>query len=345
MLSETADHPSKHSFPAGPFVFFLVLALSLSLPACSRTDTLSTAPREAITIAYSTPPYTVLIDIAQSRGYFAKEGLDVTPRTYPYGKIAFDALLRGEADVATVGETPFMFAAMHGEKLSIIATIQTSNRNNAIIARKDKGIITPADLKGAKIGVTIGTIGEFFMDAFLASNGISRKQMKFIDLPPEKMKAALESGKVDAVSTWSPVLGHLQRELGEKVAVFYDAEIYTQTFNIAARQEYIAGNAGKIKRLLHALRRADKFIEQHPEEARSIIAARSGMDLASTDEMWKDNEFDVTLDQQLVLALEDESRWAIKNGLVKNTKIPNYLNAIYLDGLASVDPKAVRILR
>jgi len=59
-----------------------------------------------------------------------------------------------------------MFAIMEGNKISIIATIQTSNRNNAIIARKDRGILTPQDLRGRKIATTFGTIAEFFMDAF-----------------------------------------------------------------------------------------------------------------------------------------------------------------------------------
>ena len=62
-------------------------------------------------------------------------------------------------------------------------------------------------------------------------------------------------------------------------------------------------------------------------------------------ELWAPETFIVTLDQSLVLALEDESRWAMKNGLVGGTKVPNYLNFIYFDGLESVKPKAVRILR
>ena len=52
----------------------------------------------------------------------------------------------------------------------------------------------------------------------------------------------------------------------------------------------------------------------------------------------------MSLDQSLILALEDESRWAIKRGLVREMNIPNYLDFIYLDGLTSVKPEAVRIL-
>ncbi len=315
------------------------------LPACSRPDRTSPRTREKITIACSTPPYTVLIDIARNRGYFEQEGLDVTPRTYAYGKLAFDSLLRGEADLATVGETPFMFAVMHGEKLSLLATIQTSNRNNAIIARKDKGIVVPEDLKGRKIGVTSGTIGEFFMDAFLVSHGIARKQVTVINLSPEMMQKALEDGDVDAVSIWSPFLNHVKKQLAGGGTVFYDPDIYTQNFCIAASRDYVGRNAGKISKVLRALVKAQEFAAQDTHEAMRILAAAAGMDMASIEEMWKDNAFVVTLDQSLILALEDESRWAVKAGLVKSTRIPNYLDSVYIDGLASVKPDAVRIIR
>jgi NitT/TauT family transport system substrate-binding protein len=62
-------------------------------------------------------------------------------------------------------------------------------------------------------------------------------------------------------------------------------------------------------------------------------------------EGWQDFRFAVKLDQALVLALEEESRWAVKKGLVKRTDTPDYLDYIYMDGLESVKPKAVRILQ
>ena len=103
------------------------------------------------------------------QGYYLQEGLEATPHLHPYGKLALQEVLDGKADFATVAETPVMFAIMKGEKISIIATIQTSNRNNAILARKDKGILTPDDLKGKKIGATFGTTSAIFYGRFFSS--------------------------------------------------------------------------------------------------------------------------------------------------------------------------------
>ena len=323
----------KYEVAAGLIAVLSVFTILGSLFSCSRSDQKPAAPLEKITLAYSTPPYTVLIDVALKQGYFQQAGLAVTPLQYPYGKVAFDALLKGEADLATVGETPFIFAIMKGEALSVIATIQTSNKNNAIIARKDKGILAPRDLRGRKIGATFGTVGEFFMDAFLVGQGISRRDVNVVNLPPEAMQHALANGNVDAVSSWSPDFIRLRKHFGEQATVFRDPDIYTQTFSVVAKQDYIRQSPGKVKKVLRALVMAEDFARQNPGEAQRIVADASGMDQPLINEMWGDNTFRVTLDQSLLLAMEDESRWAIGNGLLSRTSVPNYLKFIYFDGL------------
>ena len=302
-------------------------------------------PPEKITIAYATPPHTILAEIAQLKGYYLQEGLEATPHLHSSGKAALDEVLGGTADFATVTVTPVMFAIMKGEKISIIATIYSSNRNCAIAARKDKGILNPSDLKGRKMAVTLGTSGDFFMDAFLAAHGISRKDMEVVDLKPEEMEDALVNGAVDAVSVFNPFLIQVQKKLGDRGITFYDEDIYTQKFNIVATQEYISRNPGKVKKMLRALVKAEEFVNRNPTEAQKIVAGSNHMDIAMLREILTFASLGVTLDQSLVLALEDESRWAMNSGLIDKRKVPDYLDFLYLDGLLSVRPEAVRILR
>lgn len=88
--------------------------------------------------------------IALKKGYLAQEGLDVTPKPHAFGKLAIEAIIEGKADLATVGDTPIMLAVMNGRKTMAHATIQTSSLNEAIVARKDRGIAAPGDLLGKK---------------------------------------------------------------------------------------------------------------------------------------------------------------------------------------------------
>lgn len=313
--------------------------------ACSRTDQKLAGPVENITIAYTTPPYSALADIAKAKEYFRQEGLEVTPLFRSTGKAGLDELLAGRADFATVADTPFMFAVMKGEKIGILATIQTSDRTNVIIAKKDKGIHTPEDLKGKRIGVALGTYTEFFLDTFLTVHGISRQDVTLVNLKPDDMPEALANGDVDAATAWPPFLNRAQKRLGDNGVIFHDRDIYTFTLNIVAKQEYIRANPGKIRKLLLALIRAEDFVSDNPDEAKKVIADFRQMDRALINEMWGGNTFGVTLNQSLVLALEDESRWAIKRGLTGKGSIPNYFDHIYFDGLRSIKPDAVKVLR
>jgi NitT/TauT family transport system substrate-binding protein len=61
--------------------------------------------------------------------------------------------------------------------------------------------------------------------------------------------------------------------------------------------------------------------------------------------VWKQNQFSLSLDQSLILAMQDESRWLISNNLTNATSIPNFQNYIYIGGLNSVKPQSVNIIR
>lgn len=325
----------------------LVLPLALlilSIGACRPSAEKPAGPPEKITIAYSTAN-AMLMYIAFAKGYLTEEGLDATPQPHAFGKPALQSVMDGRANLATVGDTPIMFAVMGGTRIFVLATIQTSNRNVAIIVRQDRGILKPSDLQGKKIGLTVGTTGDFFANSFLLVHGIARGQVTVVDLKPDEMAAALTSGRVDAVSTWNPTLMQLQKALGHKGRIFFDETVYTEAFSIAADQDFVKKNPETIKKVLRALIKAEHFVKQHPAESRRLVADFIKTDQAVLDETWGVFSFRVMLDQSLLVNLEDQTRWAMKNRLTAHRTMPNYLDFIYADGLQAVKPEAVRIIR
>jgi ABC-type nitrate/sulfonate/bicarbonate transport system substrate-binding protein len=322
----------------------LALATGVCFLACTPTDNKPAGPSEKITIARSFTN-SILVQVAQARGDYLREGLEANMFLSLNGNAAIKDVVEGKADFAISAETPVMLAIMRGEKISIIATIQTSDKDNAIVARKDKGILNPGDLKGRKIGMTPGTSEDFFMNAFLAVHGISKKDVRVIDVKIDELQNALVRGEVDAASLFNPYLTLTKKELGDRGIAFYDKDVYTETFAVTATQEFIRRNPEKVKKMLRAIIKAESFTAQNPAEAQKIIADTNRMDIAAVREIWATTTYSVGLYQSLVLALEDESRWAIDNGLTDAKNIPNYLNFIYFDGLKSVKPEAVRILR
>lgn len=323
----------------------LILTVCFTLPACDRTGQQYAVPPEKTTIALAATPVSALAQIALSRGFISEKGLDAAVHWHQYGKLALEEVLNGKADFATVAETPVMFSIMDDEKISVIATIQTTRMDNVIIARRDKGISDFGDLRGKRIGATRGTTSDFFLYSFLVTRGISEKNVEVIDLKADDMPGALARGDMDAISTFSPFSAQTLRMLGEKAVVFRDPDIYRSNFLIVARQEFIRKNPMKVRKVIDALLMAEDFVRNNPAEAQKTVAGFAKLPLEQVREVWAGSNFSVTLDQTLILAFEDESDWAMKNGLTRVKNIPNYLDHIYIDGLKLLRPGSVKILR
>jgi ABC-type nitrate/sulfonate/bicarbonate transport system substrate-binding protein len=305
----------------------------------------SVEPLQKITVAYTYQPQSTLVHIAAAKGYFAEQGLEVQPLMHTYGKAALQSVIENKADFATVAETPVMFNVLQGEKIFVIANIEASSTNNAIVARKDMGITSPSNLKGKRIGFTPGTTSDFFLDSLLTANGLTRQEIEPVPLKPEEMQDAIMAKKVDAVSTWNYPLTQISRLLGADGTVFYDKEIYTETFNIASRQDFVQKHPDTVKRFLRVLIKAEDFVAKNPDEAQVIMSAATKIDKSLIHDVWSAFNYQVVLDQTLLITLEDETRWAMKNKLTDQTVMPDYLSFIDIDSLKAVKPEAIRMSR
>ncbi len=345
-MGQNNASPFKRRYLVGIVLAIAAVAAAAYFFNIGRQAVTPPGPPEKVTIAYSATVDVILAAVAKVRDFYREEGLEATARLHPYGRPALQDVLEGKADFATVAETPVMFAIMKGERISVIATIQTTNQGNAVVARRDRGIRTFGGLRGRKIAATLGTTSDYFLDAVLGVEGIARKDVTVVDLKADEMPKALARGDVDAASVFIPYIIPAQKKLGEAGITFYNRDIYTMTFNVVARQEFIHQNPGKVVKMLRALLKAEEFVKHHTAEAQRIVADFSRMDIDAVRAAWAGADIEVKLDQSLLLALEDESQWAIKNRLTGGrTNIPNYLDFIYFDGLTSVKPKAVNILR
>lgn len=328
----------------------VAMCCAVSLASCDKAPlqaagSAGSEGRQKVTVAYTTQPQSTLIHIAVNKGYFSNQGLDVQPLIHSFGKAALQSILDGKADFATVAETPVMFSVLKGDKIFVIANIESSNVNNAVLARPDAGIVKAADVKGKRIGFTPGTTSDFFLDSFLTAQGLTRKEITPVPLTPNEMQEALQTRKVDAVSSWNYTLTQIKHQLGAQAVIFYDRQIYTETFNIAAMQDFVQRNPQAITRFLRALIQAEDFVAKNPQEAQDIMAAAIKVDKELVKEVWDAFNYQVRLEQNLLITLEDETRWAMKNKLTDKTVMPNYKDYVHVESLMAVRPEAVRINR
>jgi len=302
------------------------------------------APPENITISELFYTGSCAVFAAKEKGYFLNEGIQATIKVYGSGTAVLDQVLSGQAQLGATGDIPLMFSLLNQRPLSVVATIVEGDNVVGIVGRKDKGITTPDSLKGKRIGVTVATAGHFFLDVFLTLQKLYTHDVTLRNLKTEELASALASGQIDAASTWEPMLGELQTQLGSNGVTFLAKGVFIPTLNLVGTQTYVAGHAQTIQKVLRAITRGEDFCRDKPGEARELVAASLKVDAQSLAASWPEYRFRVSLDQSLLLQLEDESRWAIKNKLTGRTDVPNYLDHFDMAPLQAVAPAAITVI-
>lgn len=342
----TASHRRRHWARVAAGLLVLAAAALLAVGWARRGPLPAPGPLRPLTIAANTfYAGSCPILAAYENGYFNAEGLSVTIQPHTSGKAALDAVLEGKASLGVSADIPIMFAGMREQPIAVVATIFASESDYEVVGRKDRGVTTPASLRGKRIGVSLGTSGHFVLDAFLNRQKLSPGDVTAVDLKPEDITPALVRGDIDAAATWEPHIGAMKKALGANAVAFSATGIYDATSSLSGTRDYVENNQETVRQVLRALIQGGRFCQESPEQAREMTGRFMRFTAAELKEPWALYRFGVVLDQSLLLALEDEARWAIKNRLAGDRKkMPNYLNNIHLDGLLAVAPDAVTVI-
>lgn len=298
----------------------------------------------AITVAMPPLEQNALLYVAEARDLFRRYGVDVTLEEYDTGLATVDALLAGEADIAELCEFPFLEPVLEGQPLRILA-VNDRFENDYLLARRDRGITTTADLEGKRIGVIAGTIPEFYLGRHLDLHGIPAQAVTVVDTgTAARTTAAIVSGEVDAVVAFEPHVRTIQQQLADKVATWPVQNAQLVYGILVAHADWVSAHGDAVESFLRALAEAEAFVAAHPEQAKAIVQDRLNVDAGYVADVWPLHQFSLSLDLSLILALNDEARWMIESGHVTDMILPDFKDYLYLDGLRAVEPEAVTIV-
>lgn len=322
-----------------------VAVLLASLYGLSRRHTGSADEASSLRIATPLVPHAGLIHLASARGFFHDQGLgaDLLPQTH--GKAALAALLRGEADLAVAADVPVVVEVLKGAPLSIVASVASASNELAVLGRVDRGIRSPGDLPGRKVGVTLGTSGDYFLWAFLVRHRIAPQSLQLVDLPPSRLIESLRSGLVDAVAAWQPVRHEAELAFGDAVVSLHAPDAYVQRFVLVGLRDYVQTQQQALRRLLLALMEAEAFAHAEPQRAKAALARQIKLDPATLDPSWQDMSFEIDQQQAQLVTLEDVATWAMARGYAPTQPMPNFLSHLALDVLLAVGPGRVTVAR
>ena len=176
-------------------------------------------------------------------------------------------------------------------------------------------------------------------------NGTNIQQVTLIDTRAPDSEKAIANREVDAVATWEPWVARINQRMGkEAITMPLQGGQYAYC-DFVSPSGWIKNHPDVIRRLIKSLVHAESYLTSHQGEAKAIVRKRMNFDDAYLEMIWQRYQFSLSLDQSLIIAMEDEARWMIKNKLTREKNVPNFVDYIYEDALKAVKPEAVNIIR
>ena len=334
---------SNHSrIAAWVMALLAVSPLAACYWACSP-DTVSVA-QETIILGDLYVDSSLFIYIAEEQNYFQQNGIVIESKTYSTGPQAIEALNQAQIDLATTGEYPVVRQSFLGSGIHIICSMD-NYQAFYLVARRDLGIESLADLRGKTIGLTQKALPEFYFGRFINLGGMNLDAVQVVNVNPADWVSSIVNGNVDAVVVNQTYLATLQATLAENYIV-WSIQNHQAAFGLLVCSDvWLSQHQDTLEHFLRALFQAEQYVIKHPQEARALLQKKFNYSRSYLDSLWPEHQFDLELDQSLIVAMEDEARWIINNNLTEQKNIPDFLNYIYFDGLARFAPQAINIIR
>jgi aliphatic sulfonates family ABC transporter substrate-binding protein len=202
---------------------------------------------------------------------------------FSFGPPIVEALGAGKVDIGAVGSTPPIFGAAAQTNFRAVASLQLKNhQDNALMVPEDSSIRRIQDLRGKKVAVGRASSGQGFLLRALHRAGMTPTDLELVYLPPADGLAAYRSGRVDAWVTWEPFTTQA-KNLDSRAIAGGEPDDHGYYFSLAATGALEdPDRAAAIRDFLPRLRRAYRWLDEHPDQFAQAWSKESGLPLSVT---------------------------------------------------------------
>ncbi len=227
--------------------------------------------------------------VALERGEFAKRGLEVEfiapadPNDPP------KLVAAGRADVAVSYQPQLHLQVEAGLPLTRIGTLIATPLNSVVVLA-DSPIRSIADLKGRKIGFSVGGFEDALLGAMLAKHGLSLADVELVNVN-FSLSPSLMSGHVDAVIGAFRHFELNQMDIaGRPGRAFYLEEEGIPAYDelvLVAKNDRL-GDA-RLRAFLDAIEAGTQYIVNHPDAVwKLFVRGRKDLDDELNRRAWRD---------------------------------------------------------
>ena len=285
----------------------------------ARTVTPSLERPVPLRLAYGKKIHYAPQIIAIKRGFFADSGLALEAKVVQAGIQAAEALTSGSADAAVMGDAPGIIAAASGMPVKIVASYGGGEKMHRLVAGPKSRIRTPADLKGKRVAVQMGssTHGAFLL--FLKKIGLDADDVKLVPLNPSDMPEALLTEQIDAGVGSEPWPSNIE----ERVEGSYEVATLSGLGNnyplvMLVTEAYAQEHPEAVVAALRATQKAVDLMHTDPDRAADLISEATGVPAARERKIMDTLDWQVVLDDATVDSLKQTAEFLRSQGKIAN---------------------------
>ena len=210
----------------------------------------------------------VAVYMADARGFYADEGLDVEIQHSTQGEHT-QLMLAGEVDFST--ETAAQVLRQRSNGLPVRAVTLFGQRGDqGFVVHADSGIETPADFAGHSVGFKLGVVPAELL-ALLATAGLDADDVQLQAVGFDD-RVFIER-QVDVFPVFLNNEPNRIRNAGVDIRVFdpHDHGIATLGVTYIAHEETAVEERDLVERFLRATLRGAQYAAEHPDEAIDLV--------------------------------------------------------------------------
>lgn len=317
------------------------LARSLAIAAAAFLAFAPTAQaQQKINIFSGVSPVFAPAFIADTKGYFKEEKLDVNLRLFTSGGEATEGFRSGGAQFLIAGDVPLLYQLVGGD--AVLLTQFSANPGMMIVVGNNK-VASAADLKGKKIGLVRKSAAEYLLNNYLQTAGLKLTDVQLVALAPFDQIPAVVRGDIDAMSTWKPFqLKVFGLSKDHKILTESGQVGYTLYSGILTKRNLLTPeNKPMMMAVMRAIKKGSDWLAANNIDVTSkAIADYVKSTPEDVKDVIKDNRWDLTSDAPFRKAMKDIGDFLHAQGFFdKNIDWDKAVDWTYLREL---DPKLLQ---
>ncbi|MCM1217017.1 MAG: aliphatic sulfonate ABC transporter substrate-binding protein [Lachnospiraceae bacterium] len=319
----------------------MCFALIFGLASCgtnAKEETGSLNSVSHLNIAKQMVPGYIPLWIMQDKGWLeealSEAGYDiqVTYTEFESGPPENEAFATGQQDIGVMGNVPAISGIAAGQKRDIIGIAYNGEKTIGILVQNNSDITAISELKGKKIGIVIGSIGQDYLNAMLEDAGITMNDVELINLGVSELETALATGQVDAVAIWNPTMLKICAD-GTGVLLADGTGVYAGENVIVANREYTTQNPDIVRIFMEQYQRAVDELKSNFEGYAEEYSDVTGLSKELLIQTWENSNFPVTLTAKDQGELEKTSQFLYDQNLIgTEVNIAEYLDFTFSAG-------------